>query len=103
MGGTAVGKAFTKVDTLHHRFNPLAKTVDSVLTKNNMPTGRDVFGDNTTETEDIVIPGAPTVDDAYASEDASRSLARRRGRQSTVLAGTDLNQPTTSAKTLLGA
>lgn len=69
-----------------------------------LKSGTEAIGLGQTATADAVtLPSAPTTDDAVAADDASRSLARRRGRQSTVLASTDFNQVSTSSKSLLGS
>ena len=69
-----------------------------------LKAGTDAIGLGAADTPDaITLPSAPTTDDAVAADDASRALARRRGRQSTVLASTDFNQVSTSAKSLLGS
>lgn len=100
-GGTfgGIGKKIQKLDPL--------RGGDRILEAAGVPTltgqgDKSIFG-AAPEVADVKLPSSPTIDDAVMADDASRSLARRRGRQSTVLSSTNFNQPTTSAKTLLGA
>lgn len=94
----ALGKKISKIDPL--------RGGDKILEGIGLPTltgegDKNILG-STPEATDVVVPSAPTIDDAVASDDASRSLARRRGRSSTVLANTNFNQVSTASKSLLG-
>lgn len=94
----AIGKKISKIDPL--------RGGDKILEMAGLPTltgqgDKNILG-STPEQETITVPGAPTTDSAMAADDASRSLARRRGRSSTVLASTNFNQVSTNSKSLLG-
>lgn len=94
----ALGKKISKIDPL--------RGGDKILEGIGLPTltgegDKNILG-STPEQQEIKVPNAPTVDDALAADDASRSLARRRGRTSTVLANTNFNQISTANKSLLG-
>lgn len=104
MGGLS-GNTFGGIGKKIKKFDPL-RGGDVILEKAGVPTltgdkEKNILG-YTPEVEEPNVPSAPTIDDAVIAEDASRSLARRRGRQSTILANTDFNQVSTSKKSLLG-
>lgn len=93
-----IGKKIKKIDPL--------RGGDVLLEKAGVPTltgdkEKNILG-YTPDVETPSVQSAPTIDDAVVAEDASRALARKRGRQSTVLANTDFNQVSTAKKSLLG-
>lgn len=94
-----IGKKISKIDPL--------RGGDKILEMAGVPTltgqgDKNILG-ATPEATDVSVPSAPTIDDAVVADDASRALARRRGRQSTVLSNTNFNQVSTAGKSLLGA
>lgn len=94
----ALGKKIKKIDPL--------RGGDVLLEKAGLPTltgsgDKNILGSTPEEVAPTVLR-APTVDDAVIADDASRSLARRRGRTSTVLSNTNFNQVSTAGKSLLG-
>lgn len=95
----ALGKKISKIDPL--------RGGDKILESVGVPTltgqgDKNILG-ATPEATEVSTPSAPTIDDAVVADDASRALARRRGRQNTVLSNTNFNQVSTAGKSLLGA
>lgn len=93
-----IGKKISKIDPL--------RGGDKILEMAGVPTltgskEKNILG-YTPDAEAPVVQSAPTIDDAVVAEDASRALARKRGRASTVLANTNFNQVSTAQKSLLG-
>lgn len=93
-----IGKKISKIDPL--------RGGDKILEMAGVPTltgqgDKNILG-ATSEQQTVTVASAPTTDDAAVADDASRSLARRRGRSSTVLASTNFNQVSTNSKSLLG-
>lgn len=93
-----IGKKISKIDPL--------RGGDKLLESAGVPTltgskEKNILG-YTPEAETPTVQSAPSIDDAVVAEDASRALARRRGRQSTVLSNTNFNQVSTAQKSLLG-
>lgn len=104
MGGLN-GNAFGGIGKKISKLDPL-RGGDVILEKAGVPTltgdkEKNILG-YTPDVEAPAVQSAPTIDDAVVAEDASRALARKRGRQSTVLSSTDFNQVSTSKKSLLG-
>lgn len=104
MGGLN-GNAFGALGKKIKKFDPL-RGGDVILEKAGLPTltgdkEKNILG-YTPEAEIPDVQAAPTIDDAVVAEDASRAMARRRGRQSTVLSNTNFNQVSTAQKSLLG-